>query len=60
VPPLPPVKYVQAPDGMTAKVGDESLHIAVCRASVIHFVATLEPLDKVRESEPWMLDAKES
>ena len=60
MPPLPPVKYVQAPDGMTAKVGDESLHISVCRASVIHFVATLEPLDKVRESEPWMLDAKES
>jgi alpha-D-xyloside xylohydrolase len=60
VPPLPRVKYAQAPDGMTAEVGDESLHFSVCRATVIHFVATLEPPGKVRESEPWMLDAKDS
>jgi len=60
VPPLPPVKYAQAPDGMTAKVGDESLHISVCRASVIHFVATIEQPETVRSNEPWMLDSKES
>ena len=59
VPPLPPVTYAWAPDGMTAKVGDEILHISVCRASVIHFVATLEPSDAV-PAKPWMLDSKES
>src|SRR5271157_962306 len=60
VPPLPPVKYAPAPDGMTATVGNESLHISVCRSSVIHFVATPEPPDPVKQSQPWMLDSKES
>ena len=60
IPPLPPVKYAQAPDGMTATVGNESLHISVCRAGVIHFVATPEPPDSVKPSQPWMLEPKES
>ena len=60
VPPLPLVKYAPAPDGMTATVGSESLHISVCRSSVIHFVATPEPPDTVKQSQPWMLDSKES
>ncbi len=60
VPPLPPVKYAPAPDGMTATVGSESLHISVCRSSVIHFVATPQPPDTVKQSQPWMLDSKES
>ena len=60
VPPLPPVTAAQAPDGMTATVGKESLHISVCRSSVIHFVATPEPPDTVKQSQPWMLDSKES
>jgi len=59
-PPLPVVKYVPAPDGMTATVGNERLHISVCRAAVIHFVATPEPANTVKEPQPWMLDAKES
>jgi len=60
VPPLPPVKHAPAPDGMTATVGGESLHISVCRSSVIHFVATPEPPNTVKQNQPWMLDSKES
>ncbi len=60
VPPLPPVKYRQAPDGIGASVGNENLQISVCGPGVIHFVATLEPLNNVKQSRPWMLDAKDS
>jgi alpha-D-xyloside xylohydrolase len=60
VPPLPPVHYGQAPDGITATVGNESLHISVCRPGVIHFVATPEPPANVKPNQPWMLDSKES
>jgi len=60
VPSLPAVKHAPAPDGMTATVGSESLHISVCRSSVIHFVATPEPPDTVKPNQPWMLDSKES
>ncbi len=60
VPPLPPVKVTPAPDGMTATVGNERLHISVCRSSVIHLVATPEPSDTARQIQPWMLDPKES
>ncbi len=59
-PPLPPVKVTSAQDGMTASVGTESLHISVCRPSVIHFVATPESFESVRHSLPWMLQARES
>ncbi len=60
VPSLPPVKYAQARDGMTAAIGNESVHISVCRSSVIHFVAAPEPPDTIRRSQPWMLDSKQS
>ena len=60
VPPLPPVKYVPAQDGMTATVGNESLHISVCRSSVIHFVATMESPNTAAQKQPWVLDPKES
>ena len=60
VPSLPAVKHAPAPDGMTATVGSESLHISVCRSSVIHFVATPEPPNTVKQNQPWMLDSKES
>ena len=60
VPPLPTVTVTPAADGMTATVGPESLHISVCRSTVIHFVATPEPPDKVKPNQPWMLDSKES
>jgi alpha-D-xyloside xylohydrolase len=44
---------------MTATIGNESVHISVCRPSVIHFVSTPEP-PTTRQIEPWMLDSKES
>jgi len=58
-PPLPPVKYAQAQDGISATIGNESVHISVCRPSVIHFVSTPEP-PTTRQIKPWMLDSKES
>ena len=60
VPPLPPVKVAPAPDGLTATIGHETVHISVCGASVIHFVATPESPDKAERSKPWMLESKES
>src|SRR5579864_874315 len=59
VPPLPPVQYAQAQDGISATIGNESVHISVCRPSVIHFVSTPEP-PTTRQIKPWMLDSKES
>src|SRR5579863_7094998 len=60
VPPLPPVKYGQVPDGITATVGNENLHISVCGPGVIHFVASLEPTNNFKQGRPWVLDAKDS
>jgi len=60
VPPLPPVKYAQAQDGIAATIGNESVHISVCRPSVIHFVSTPESPKTIRQGQPWMLDPKES
>jgi alpha-D-xyloside xylohydrolase len=59
VPPLPPVTASQAPDGVTASVGNEVLHITVCRPSVIHFLATPSS-ENSSAKHPWVLDAKES
>src|SRR5581483_6656671 len=58
VPQHPPVIASPAQDGMTATVGDETIHVSVCRASVIHFVATLEPSRK--QDQPWMLASNQS
>src|SRR5690349_7522016 len=58
VPPHPPVIASPTNDGMTASVGDESLHLSVCRASVIHVVATIAPSRK--QNQLWILDSKES
>ena len=60
VPPLPAVQYAAAPDGMTATIGKESVHISVCGASVIHFVAAPELHSAVARSQPWMLDPKDA
>jgi alpha-D-xyloside xylohydrolase len=60
VPPLPPVRYAESPDGITATVGKENLHISVCRPGVIHFLSTPGPPDTQGPSRPWVLDAKES
>ncbi|MGC2477065.1 MAG: TIM-barrel domain-containing protein [Candidatus Sulfotelmatobacter sp.] len=45
---------------MTATIGNESVHISVCRSFVIHFVAAPEPADTIRQSQTWMLDSKQS
>lgn len=60
VPPLPAVQYAAAPDGMTATIGKESVHISVCGAAVIHFVADPGAPGAVGPSQPWMLDPKEA
>ena len=60
VPPLPPVRPRALRNGIAATIGGESLHISVCRSSVIHFVASSEPSNAIRQSQPWMLDAKDS
>jgi alpha-D-xyloside xylohydrolase len=60
VPPLPPVKVAPVPDGLTAAIGNETVHISVCSPSIIHFVATPESPDKAERPKPWMLEAKES
>ena len=60
VPPLPAVQYVTAPDGMTATIGTESVHISVCGAAVIHFVAAPGAPGAAGPTQPWMLDPKEA
>jgi alpha-D-xyloside xylohydrolase len=60
VPPPPPITAAQAEDGLTAKIGDETLHVSVCKASVIHVVASPKPLDSISHDQPWMLDPKQS
>jgi alpha-D-xyloside xylohydrolase len=45
---------------MTATVGNESLHISVCRSSVLHFVATPEPPGTIKQNPSWMLGAKDA
>src|SRR5882724_1785577 len=60
VPPLPPITVTQAGDGLTANIGDESLHVSVCRDSVIHVVASPKSLDSIRQDQTWMLDPRQS
>jgi alpha-D-xyloside xylohydrolase len=60
LPPLPPITVSRAGDGLTARIGDESLHVSVCSASVIHVVASPRPLDTLKSPQPWMLDPKQS
>ena len=60
LPPLPPITVTQVADGLTAKIGDERLHVSVCSHSVIHVVASPKPLDSVRPDQPWMLDPKQA
>src|SRR5581483_8247311 len=39
---------------------NEKVHLSVCRPSVIHFVASPDPPNMIRQNPPWMLDSKES
>jgi alpha-D-xyloside xylohydrolase len=60
IPPLPPVVVTRTTDGLTAKIGDETLRVSVCSASVIHVVATPKPPESVHDDQIWILDPKES
>ena len=60
IPPLPPVVVTRADDGLTAKIGDETLRVSVCSASVVHIVATPKSPESIRHDQPWILDPKQS
>ena len=60
LPPLPPIAVAQAPDGFTATIGPENLHLSVCGEAVIHVVASPGSLDSIRPDQPWILDAQQS
>src|SRR5271156_5584682 len=62
-PPQPPTTVTQTDDGMTATIGSETLHVAVCGESVIHVTASPKPLSEQNEpvhSQPWMLDHQQA
>jgi alpha-D-xyloside xylohydrolase len=60
IPPLPPVIVSRTEDGLTAKIGDETLRVSVCSASVVHVIATPKSPESIRHDQPWMLDPKQS
>ena len=60
IPALPPVVVTRTSDGLTAKIGDETLQVSVCSASVIHVVATPKPPESIHHDQAWILDPKQS
>src|SRR5271168_4741695 len=60
IPPQPPITVTQTDDGMTATIGSETLHVAVCGESVIHVTASPKPLSQAVHDQPWMLDRRQS
>jgi len=60
IPALPPVVVTRTSDGLTAKIGDETLQVSVCSASVIHVVATPKPPESIHHDQAWVLDPKQS
>ncbi|MGA8313966.1 MAG: hypothetical protein WB755_28335, partial [Terriglobales bacterium] len=59
IPALPPVVVTQTSDGLTATIGDETLRISVCNASVVHVIATPKAPASIKD-DPWILDPKQS
>ncbi len=55
-PPQPPTTVTKTADGLTANIGNETLHVAVCGESVIHVTASPKPLSEAVHAQPWMLD----
>ena len=45
---------------MTATIGNETLHVAVCSESVIHVMASAKPLSEAVHNQPWMLDRRQA
>jgi alpha-D-xyloside xylohydrolase len=60
IPPLPPVVVTRTSDGLTATIGDETLRVSVCNASIIHVMATPKPPESIRHDQPWILDPTQS
>jgi alpha-D-xyloside xylohydrolase len=60
IPPQPPTTVTKTDDGMTATIGSETLHVAVCGESVIHVTASPKPLSETVHDQPWMLDRQQS
>src|SRR5271163_1500257 len=60
IPTQPPITVTQTDDGMTATIGSETLHVAVCGESVIHVTASPKPLSQAVHDQPWMLDRRQS
>jgi alpha-D-xyloside xylohydrolase len=60
IPTQPPITVTQTDDGMTATIGSETLHVAVCGESVIHVTASPKPLPEAVHDQPWMLDRRQS
>ncbi|HEX5284264.1 MAG TPA: TIM-barrel domain-containing protein [Bryocella sp.] len=58
-PELPVIVVRQAPHGLHATVGHESVDVTVCTDTVIHVVTTPEG-QADRSAKPWMLAASES
>src|ERR1700733_3171700 len=60
IPPQPPTTVTKTDDGMTATIGEETLHVAVCGESIIHVTASPKPLSEVVHDQPWMLDRRQA
>jgi hypothetical protein len=55
-----PTSVNAAPDGLKARIGDESLHISVCADSVIHVLAGLRSRPTDPPFQPWLLGKAKS
>jgi hypothetical protein len=60
IPPQPPTTVTKTADGLTANIGNETLHVAVCGESVIHVTASPKPLSESVHDQPWMLDPQQA
>lgn len=59
IPEQPPITVHETAQGLEAAIGDEALHVIVCRDNVIHVVAGPAPL-RENTPQPWMLDSRQS
>lgn len=60
LPPMPQISASETKEGMVAKIGDETLHLAVCSDSVVHVVASPTGSLSAEPDQPWMLAPSES
>jgi alpha-D-xyloside xylohydrolase len=60
IPSPPPTTVTPTDDGMTATIGNETVHVAVCGESIIHVIASPKPLSEAVHDQPWMLDRRQA